>query len=194
MPLRWTFATLKCRDLAGSSLAMSFWCIFIHPCANLPLLFEQWQFNIISISGVTSQSCTSGCLGDFWTLLDQCCWWGVVFSEKAFQHSGNPTQQWKLSTEVSRLFSTMTLLFVMLSAHVYQLMWLTTSSYLSPIRFHSVSLSLCAVGKHSTFESIIERPYRCGSLSSGEWQQCPGTKQCGFSKGSNVKCPVIISC
>ena len=41
-------------------------------------------------------------------LLTQCCWWGVVFSEKAFQHSGNPTQQWKLSTEVSRSFLTET--------------------------------------------------------------------------------------
>ena len=53
-------------------------------------------FNIISVSGAASQSRTSGCLGDLWTLLAQCCWWGVVFSEKAFQHSGNPTQQWKL--------------------------------------------------------------------------------------------------
>ena len=41
-------------------------------------------------------------------LLTQCCWCGVVFSEKAFQHSGNPTQQWKLSTEVSRSFLTET--------------------------------------------------------------------------------------
>ena len=30
-------------------------------------------------------------LGDTWTLPAQCCWWGVVFSEKAFQHSD--TQQ-----------------------------------------------------------------------------------------------------
>ena len=78
--------------------------------------------------------------------------------------------------------------FIMLSAHVHQLMWLTTSSYLSPIRFHCVSLMLCAVGKHSTFESIIERPCRGGSLSSGEWQQCPGTEQCRLTKGS--KCEV----
>ena len=32
-------------------------------------------------------------LGNLWTLLAQCCWWGVVFSEKAFQHSGRK-QQW----------------------------------------------------------------------------------------------------
>ena len=36
---------------------------------NLPLYFERWRFNIISVSGVASQSRTSGCLGDFWTLL-----------------------------------------------------------------------------------------------------------------------------
>ena len=41
-----------------------------------------------------------------WTLLAQCCWWGVVFPEKAFQHSGNLTLQWKLSTEVSCPLST----------------------------------------------------------------------------------------
>ena len=65
---------------------------FIHPCTNLPLYFERWRFNIISVSGVASQSRTSGCLGDFWTLLAQCCWRGVVFSEKAFQHSGHPAR------------------------------------------------------------------------------------------------------
>ena len=42
-------------------------------------------------------------LGDTWTLPAQCCWWGVVFSKKAFQHSG--TQQlFNLSTEASNFF------------------------------------------------------------------------------------------
>ena len=33
-------------------------------------------------------------------------------SEKAFQHSGSPTQQWRLSTEMSRHFSTNTQLLI----------------------------------------------------------------------------------
>ena len=28
-------------------------------------------------------------LGNVWTLPAQCYWWGVIFSDKAFQHSGN---------------------------------------------------------------------------------------------------------
>ena len=83
MPLRWTFTALWRRYLTGSSLAKCFCCIFIHPCTNLPLCFERQRFNIISVSGVSSQSHTSGCLGDFWALLAQCYWWEVVISKKA---------------------------------------------------------------------------------------------------------------
>ena len=47
-PLWCTFAALRCRDLTGSSLAISFECIFNHPCMNLPLYFKRLQFNIIT--------------------------------------------------------------------------------------------------------------------------------------------------
>ena len=83
--------------------------------------------------------------------------------------------------------------FVMLSAHVHQLMWCTSSRYVCLIRFHCVSLTSCAVGEHSTFDSIIERPCRGGSLSSGEWQQCPGTEQCGLTKDSYIVLSVLLS-
>ena len=84
----------------------------IHPCTNLPLYFERWRFNIISIFRGCQPIMYKWLLGDFWTLLAQCL--GVMRSgilRKPFQHSGNPTQQWpwKLSTEASRLFSTILL-------------------------------------------------------------------------------------
>ena len=73
-----------------SILANIFYCIFIHPCTNLPLFSSD--------DGLPS-SAFQGCQpimykwlpGGFWTLLAQCCWWGVIFSDEAFQHSGNPT-------------------------------------------------------------------------------------------------------
>ena len=95
------FTARRCRDLAESSLAKYFYCIFIHPCTNLLVYFERWRFNIISVSWVASQSCTSGCLGDFWTLMGQCWWWGVVFSKRpsstvAIQHcmQWSSVQKW----------------------------------------------------------------------------------------------------
>ena len=103
------------------------------------------------------------------------------------------TCAWVTSTLCVLFLVHMTLLFVVLSAHVHQLMWLTTSSYFSPIRFHCVSLTLCAVGKHSTFESSSKRSCRGGSFSSGEWQQCPGTEQCGLTKTEQVL-SVLLSC
>ena len=83
--------------------------------------------------------------------------------------------------------------FVMLSPRVHQLMWCTSSRYVCLIRFHCVSLTLCAVGEHSTFDSSSERSCRGGSLSSGEWQQCPGTEQCGLTKDSYVVLSVLLS-
>ena len=74
------------------------------PCTNLPVYFERNDdFNIISVWGLPSNH-VQWLLGDFLMLLAQCCWWGVVFSEKAFQHSGNPTQRGEFSIEVSRIF------------------------------------------------------------------------------------------
>ena len=55
---------------------------YIHPCTNLPLYFEQSD-------GLTSSAFQGlpanhvQVVGYFWTLLAQCCWWGVVFSKKA---------------------------------------------------------------------------------------------------------------
>ena len=68
--------------------------------------------------------------------------------------------------------------------YMYQLMWYTTSIYVSPIRFHCVSLTSCAVRHHSTSESSTGRPYRRSSDSAGIWQQCHRTEQCGLTKGS----------
>ena len=67
--------------------------------------------------------------------------------------------------------------------HMYQLMWYTTSGYVSPIRFHSVSLTSCAVGQHSTFESSTGRPCRDNSRSARKWKQCPGAEQCRLTNG-----------
>ena len=63
--------------------------------------YHRWQWKTWLDSYITQ--CFGGCrpitskwlLGDFWTLLAQCCWWGVVFSEKAFQHSGSKWTQYK---------------------------------------------------------------------------------------------------
>ena len=65
-------------------------------------------------------------------------------------------------------------------------MWYTTSRYVSPIRFHCVSLTSCAVGVHSTFESYTKRPYRSCSLSAFGREQRPGREQCGLTKWSVV--------
>ena len=53
---------------------------------------------------VAHQSQTSGCLVTSGFCWAQCCWWGVVFSKKAFHHSGSPTWYSELSTEMSALF------------------------------------------------------------------------------------------
>ena len=79
--------------------------------------------------------------------------------------------------------------FVTLSANLHQLMWCTTSRYVNPIRFHCVSLTSCAVGQHTTFDSSTGRPCRSGSLSPGKWQQCPGTKWCELTKRSKCQAP-----
>ena len=70
------------------------------------------------------------------------------------------------------------LLSVMLSAHVHQLIWCTTSRCFSPIRFLCVSLTSCTVGRHSTVVSSKKWQCRCVSLSAGERQQCWETGQC----------------
>ena len=89
--LRWTFPALRCSDNAGGSLPKSFIVIVFTPCTNFPFVFRaKWRLTLYSASEVTSQSRTNKwLLGDFWTLLAQCCWWGLVFSEKVFQHSGS---------------------------------------------------------------------------------------------------------
>ena len=89
--LRWTFPALRCSDNAGNSLPKSFIVIVFTPCTNFPFPFRaKRQLILYSTSEVTNQSWTNKwLLGDFWTLLAQCCWWGLVFSVKVFQHSGS---------------------------------------------------------------------------------------------------------
>ena len=80
-----------CREQSGHD----FFTVFIHPCTNLPLYFKRWRFNINSGSGVASQSCKSGCLGDFWTLFGP-----VVLMRSGILRKGLPPQwQIQLSSE-----------------------------------------------------------------------------------------------
>ena len=78
------------------------------------------------------------------------------------------------------------LLHVCSCTYVHDLMWYTTSRYVSPIRFHCVSLTSCAVGVHPTYESCTERPWRSFSVFACKKEQCAGTEQCGLTKGSVV--------
>ena len=72
-------------------------------------------------------------------------------------------------------------------------MWCTNSRYVCLIRFHCVSLTSCAEGEHSTFDSSSERSCRGASLSSGEWQQCSGTEQCRLTKTVQLL-SILLSC
>ena len=78
--------------------------------------------------------------------------------------------------------SSMRLLFCSMCTCAPIMMWCTVLRYVSLFRLHSVSLTLCAVGHHSTFESSSEWPCRGGSVSAGKWQQGHGTEQCGLTK------------
>ena len=51
------------------------------------------MINIIQRFGSCQPIMNKWLPGNFWTLLAQWCWWGVVFSNKAYQHSGSK-QQW----------------------------------------------------------------------------------------------------
>ena len=73
--LRWTFPALRCSDNARVSLPKSFIVIVFTPCTNFPFAFRaKRRLTLYSTSEVTSQSRTNKwLLGDFWTLLAQCC-------------------------------------------------------------------------------------------------------------------------
>ena len=59
----------------------------------------------------------------------------------------------------------------------------TTSSDMSVPSDSFVSLTSCAVGQHSTFESSTGRPCRDNSRSARKWKQCPGAEQCRLTNG-----------
>ena len=91
--------SLRYRDLAESSLAKSHFTVFCSPLHESLCISSGDSLTSSEFQGLQTNKWLLGAY--IWTLLAQCCWCGVVFSEKAFQHSGSPTQRCKLSTMVS---------------------------------------------------------------------------------------------
>ena len=55
-----------------------------------------------------------------------------------------------------------------------------------------VSLNSCPGRRHSTFVGSMERPCRSCSVPVEQWQQSPGTGQCGLTKLSAVFCDHLM--
>ena len=92
---------VSAETMQAYSSQVSFYCILFTPARISLCIFERSDdFNIISILGLPANH-IQWLLGDFLVLLA-----GAADEEwySPKKHSGNPTQQGELSTEVSRLF------------------------------------------------------------------------------------------
>ena len=99
MPLRWTFAALRCRDLAGSSLAMSF-SVFLFTPARISLcissddgltssVFQGLAANHVQVVVLVTSGCCCPSAADEWYSPKR------PSSTVAIQHSsGSSVQRW----------------------------------------------------------------------------------------------------